>query len=198
MSEGKVVYGLVRFSYCNVWEPAATPSGDLKYSVSVLIPKEDAKLLKLINVDIQAAVKKGLEKNTFGKVHVKGLRLPLRDGDAEFEEGKRGAEYKGFFFFNASSKNPPGVVEPSASGPVPIMDKDEFYSGCWGYVDVNFFPYNQAGNRGIGAGLNNLMKYKDDDRLDGRMKAEDAFAHIPAPEGAEDEGASMGDDDKPF
>lgn len=173
----KMITTLVRFSYCNVFEPAETPSGDMKYSVSILIPKEDEKGINEINKAIQEAVQKGLEKNTFGKTHVKGLRLPLRDGSAEHEEGKRGPEYNGFFFLNASSKNQPGVVDTKLK---PIMDTDEFYSGCWGRADINFFPYNQAGNRGIGVGLNNLMKAKDDDRLDGRMKAEDAFAQYAA------------------
>ena len=58
----------------------------------------------------------------------------------------------------------------------PIIDSDTFYSGCYGHVHVNLFPYNTAGNRGIGVGLNNLMKSADGDRLDGRKSAEDAFA----------------------
>lgn len=184
----KMITTLVRFSYCNVFEPAETPSGDMKYSVSILIPKDDTKGRAELDKAVQEAVEKGLEKNTFAKVHVKGLRLPIRDGDAEHEEGKRGVEYKGFWFMNASSKNQPGVVDDKLK---PIMDTDEFYSGCWGRADVNFFPYNQAGNRGVGVGLNNLMKLKDDDRLDGRMKAEDAFASYAdagdEPAGTEDD-----------
>ena len=162
----------VRFSYANVFEPKLTPSDDLKYSVSILIPKEDKAGIAEIHEAIQEAVNKGLEKNTFSKMHVKGLRLPLRDGDEEFDAGKRGKEYQGFFFLNASSKNQPGLVDAALK---PIIDTDVFYSGCWGRADINFFPYNQAGNRGVGVGLNNLMKSKDDDRLDGRQKAEDAF-----------------------
>jgi hypothetical protein len=82
-------------------------------------------------------------------------------------------EYKGHFFVNASSKNKPGVVGPDAK---PMFDAEEFFSGCYGRADINFFPYNQAGNRGIGCGLNNLMMTRQGERLDGRQKAEDAFA----------------------
>lgn len=168
---------LVRFSYLNAFEPKPTPSGELKYSVSCLLPKEDKAGIKAIQAAINEAVQKGLENNKFSQTHVKGLRLPFRDGDKEFEEGKRGPEYKGHFFFNASSKNRPGVVRAQKnSPPVPIFEPDDFYSGCYGRADVNFFPYNQAGNRGIGVGLNNLLMIKDGERLDGRMKAEDAFA----------------------
>lgn len=167
---------LVRFSYLNAFEPKATPSGDLKYSVSMLIPKEDEAGIKAFQSAINAAVQKGIENNKFTQAQIKMLRLPIRDGDEEFEAGNRGAEYKGCFFINATSKNKPGVVKAQKdSQPVPIFDPDDFYSGCYGRADVNFFPYNQAGNRGVGCGLNNLLMVKEGERLDGRQKAEDAF-----------------------
>lgn len=163
---------IVRFSYANVFEPRKTPSGDMKYSVACLLPKEDTKGHQEITNAIQKAVDAGLSKNVFAKPHVRQLRLPIRDGDEEKDdEGK--PKYKGFWFINANSSNRPGLIDKSLK---PLMSKDEFYSGCWGRADVNFFPYNQAGNRGVGVGLNNLMKEKDDDRLDGRQAAEDAFS----------------------
>lgn len=163
---------LVRFSYLFAFEPKETPSGDMKYSTSLLIPKDNKKGLAEIKKAIQAAVDKGLSINKFSKAQVPGLRLPLRDGDVEFESGDRGEEYKGHFFLNASSKNKPGIVDAQAK---PIFDQDDFYSGCFGLADINFFPYNKAGNRGVGVGLNNLMKKKDGDRLDNRQSAESAF-----------------------
>lgn len=167
---------LVRFSYLNAFEPKPDPQGTLKYSVSILVQKTDTAGLKSLQAAINAAVQKGLDNNKFTQAQVKGLRLPLRDGDEEFDNGNRGPEYKGCFFFNASSKNKPGIVKAQKdSPPVPIFDPDEFFSGCYGRADVGFFPYNQAGNRGIGAGLNNLMMVKEGERLDGRQKAEDAF-----------------------
>lgn len=171
----KMITPLARFSYVHVFEPAKTPSEDLKYSVSILIPKSDGKGVEMLNRAIQEAADKGVEIGKYPASKRKALRYPLRDGDEEHAQGKRGPEYKGFLFFNASSQNQPGVVDANLN---PIMDPMEFYSGCWGHADVNFFPYNQAGNIGVGAGLNNLMKKKDDDRLDGRMKAEDAFAEF--------------------
>jgi hypothetical protein len=166
----------VRFSYLNAFEPKATPSGDLKYSVSILIPKGDEAGIKAIHSAINDAAQKGVDNNKFTQAQLKGIRLPIRDGDVEFEEGNRGPEYKGCFFINATSKNKPGCVKAQKdSKPVPIFDPDDFYSGCYGRADVNFFPYNQAGNRGVGVGLNNLMMIKEGERLDGRMKAEDAF-----------------------
>jgi hypothetical protein len=169
----------VRFSYLNAFEPKATPSGDLKYSVSILIPKKDETGIKEIQAAINVAVQKGIDTNKFTQAQVKGIRLPIRDGDEEFDNGNRGPEYKGCFFINATSKNKPGCVKAQKdSRPVPIFDPDDFYSGCYGRADINFFPYNQAGNRGVGVGLNNLMMIKEGERLDGRMKAEDSFANF--------------------
>lgn len=172
-----MITGIVRFSYLNAFEPKETPSGDMKYSASILIPKEDELSVKEVRAAINAAVQKGIDNNKFSKAHVNSLRIPLRDGDAEFEAGDRGPEYKGHFFLNASSKNKPGIVGPDAK---PMFDPDDFYSGCYGRADINFFPYNQAGNKGVGVGLNNLMKIRDGERLDGRQKAEDAFAQFAA------------------
>jgi len=168
---------LVRFSYLNAFEPKANPSGDLKYSASILISKSDKAGVKAVQTAINTAVQKGLDTNKFTKAQISGLRLPLRDGDEEFDNGNRGAEYKGCFFLNSSSVNKPGVVKVQVDGPpAPIFDPEDFFSGCYGRADINFFPYNQAGNRGIGVGLNNLLLVKEGERLDGRQKAEDAFA----------------------
>ena len=60
----------------------------------------------------------------------------------------------------------------------PITDEEEMYSGVWAYVSVTFFPYDTNGNRGIAVGLNNVMKFKDDDSLGGRASADADFADI--------------------
>lgn len=40
----KVITGVVRLSYANVWEPKSINGGKEKYSVSVIIPKSIRKL----------------------------------------------------------------------------------------------------------------------------------------------------------
>lgn len=167
----------VRFSYLNAFEPKETPSGDMKYSASILVPKEDEKGVAEVKAAINQAVQKGIDGNKFSVAQTKSPKFknPLRDGDAEFEAGDRGPEYKGHYFLNSSSKNKPGIVGPDAK---PLFDPDEFFSGCYGRADINFFPFKAAGNIGIGVGLNNLMKLHEGERLDGRQKAEDAFANF--------------------
>jgi len=58
-----------------------------------------------------------------------------------------------------------------------ILDPDEVYSGCYGRVNVNFYPYDWNGTRGIAAGLNHVQKLADGERLGGGgPTVEKAFA----------------------
>jgi hypothetical protein len=55
---------------------------------------------------------------------------------------------------------------------------EDFYSGCWGAVTLNFFPYDSKGNKGVGAGLNNVIKTRDDERLSGGSSADADFGDM--------------------
>jgi hypothetical protein len=163
----KVVTGKVRLSYANLFEPRASmPGQDPKYSLCVLIPKSDKVTVDKINAAIDAAKEAG--KAQWGGKVPPGLKLPLRDGDVERDS----AEYKGHWFINASSKQRPGVVDATLN---PVLDPSEVYSGSYGRVSINFYPFNQNGNRGIGAGLQNVQKLADGEPLSGRSRAEDDF-----------------------
>ena len=162
--------GLVRFSYAHVHEPhAVDEGGEKKYSVSILIPKKDKAQVKEVKRAIQAVIDSDQGKAKFGKTKVNALKLPLRDGDEERDDDPA---YEGMLFFNASSKNKPTIVDKNRKE---IFDDDDFYSGCWGRVSVNFYPFNTSGNKGVAAGLNNLQKLKDDERLSGGLSAEEDF-----------------------
>ena len=58
------------------------------------------------------------------------------------------------------------------------LDGEDFYSGCYGAVTLNFFPYENSGNKGVGAGLNNVIKTRDGERLAGGRSAEEDFADL--------------------
>lgn len=169
MSETKVITGKVRFSYANVFEPKAiAEGGDKKYSVSLIIRKEDKKTLAKIENAIQTALQDGLSK--FGGKLPKKWKNPLRDGDEEREDDPN---YKGCMFVNCNSDRKPGLVDENLD---PILDKDEFYSGCYGRASINFYAFNTNGNQGIACGLNNLQKLEDGERLSGgAASAEDDF-----------------------
>lgn len=170
----KVVTGLVRFSYVNVFKPQAiNGSTDEKYSVSLIIPKTDKVTLNKIKTAIAAATEKGKTAKWGGKLP-KALDNPLHDGDVEKEDDE---VYAGSFYLNAKCKGKPGVVDKHK---MPITDEEDFYSGCYGYASVNFFAYDAAGNKGIGCGLNNVMKWRDGENLGGRASAENDFEAIEA------------------
>src|SRR5690625_6061011 len=59
----KVVTGEVRFSYLHVFEPHAVEEGqEKKYSVSILIPKDDKETLARIKKAIENAIEASLPK----------------------------------------------------------------------------------------------------------------------------------------
>lgn len=164
----KVVTGVVRLSYANIWTPKAMEGQtELKYSTAIIISKDDKatidKINKVVN-DLCAGVK---AKNK-GKLPPK-FKLPLRDGDEEKDD----ENYANCFFLNASSKNKPGIVDRELNE---IIEKEEVYSGCYCKVAINFYAFDKNGNRGIAAGLNNIMKVKDGEALSGGSSAKDDFA----------------------
>ena len=167
----KVVTNKVRFSYVNIFRSRSFSDGqDAKYSICLLIPKDDKKGLAKIEKAIDEAVQEGIKSKWGGKLP-KNLHLPLRDGDEE--RADEAPEYADMMFMNANSNTKPGIVDKDLNE---ILDPDEVYSGCWGRASVNFYPYDSNGNRGVGVGLNNVQKLKDGERLGGsRASAEDDF-----------------------
>jgi hypothetical protein len=160
----RVITPPARASYVQVHEPKPGPDGGAeKYNISLIFPKDSTDLSKL-----EAAIKEAAEAK-FGKKVPKNLRTPIRDGDIDREDRP---EYADSWFMNASSTRKPGLVDADRD---PILEADEFYSGCICRAEVRFFGYDQAGNKGVGCGLNNIQKLKDGERLDGTVSAEAAF-----------------------
>lgn len=166
----RVVTGKVRFCYVNVFEPTAMNEGDTpKYNICVLIPKSDTAIIDKIKKAIEAAKEAGKAKlaDKNGKIP-SNLKLPLRDGDDE-----RGDDpaFEGMYFINANSQRKPSIVDKDLN---PIMEKEEFYSGCYGRASINFYAFNIS-SKGIAAGLNNLQKLEDGEMLAGGSTVEEDF-----------------------
>ena len=162
-----LVTGKVRLSYEHIWEPASINDSDEKYSVSLIIPKSDTKTVK----DIQNAVEQAKQdgKAKFGGRIPANLKLPLRDGDIERPDDEA---YKDCYFINCNSKEQPQIVDRKVK---PILDRNEFYSGCYGRASISVYAYNVNGNRGIAASVNSVQKIRDGEPLGGRTRAEDDF-----------------------
>ena len=74
-------------------------------------------------------------------------------------------------------KLPANCKTPLRDGDID-REEDENFSGCYGAATVNFFPYDSSGNKGIGAGLNNLIKTRDGEKLSGGTSAESDFGDL--------------------
>ena len=177
-----VVTGKVRFSYEHIMKPYANtstdPSAEPKYSATVLVPKTDTTTMTRINAAIAAAKKRGMETKKYRDgTPLDKLPTPIYDGDGYRADGytEVGPECKGMWVFTAScaQDRKPGVVD---AGGNPILDPTEIYSGIWGLVSVDFFPYNFAGKQGVGCSLCNVQKLADGEPLGAsRPSAADDF-----------------------
>ncbi len=168
-----------RVSYPSVFKPKKNDlNGKDEYSVVALFPK-GADLSKLKAAAQTVVTEKW---GTDPKKWPQNLRLPFRDQGERAKEdeysGKRvlpsGYE-AGAIFMNLKSTQRPGVVDEKVQD---ILDESQFYAGCFARATVNFFAYDQKGNRGVSVSLINIQKVKDGDPLSGRAKAQDDFAPV--------------------
>lgn len=123
---------------------------------------------------IQEAIERGTRQygEKWAKQAKENMENIIKDGDEKFPDSP---EFSDMYFINAYAKTTPGVVNRKRQ---PILDKDEFYSGCYGYASITIYPFNNPTNKGIAVGLNHVMKTKDGEFLGGRSSAEDDFAEI--------------------
>jgi hypothetical protein len=163
----KFVTDKVRFSFVHVFEPAETLNGSMKYSASILIPKSDKKGVEAFNKALEQTKQANL--SYFGGSIPKNLKVFFRDGDAEKDD----PIYAGHYFFNANSNEKPGVFDAEKNA---ILDKSEFYSGCYGKASITMYPYDVSGTKGIAFGLNAVMKTEDGERLGGATASAADFA----------------------
>jgi hypothetical protein len=154
-------------SYVSLLEPREDLQGRMKYSVSMIFPKDTTDIEKLEEAVAEAAHEK------FGKKLPKNFRSPIRDGDEEREDRE---EYQNSWFMNASTTRRPGIVDYKSGDIVDSDDEDVgIYSGCTCRASIAFFGYDQQGNKGVGVGLNNVQVLKRGSRLDGTRSAESDF-----------------------
>lgn len=163
-----------RMCFVHIFNPSAIEGQEPKYSVVCLLDKNNAKAINMVKQAVAAAIQQGRQRQGFTDAVLNSPKFsnPLRDGDVD-RAGR--PEFAGCYFITAKSKTRPQVVDRNCQ---PIMDQNEVYSGCYGYVSMNFYPFSMGGNFGIAAGLNNVMKAMDGDFLGGRASAEADFAGI--------------------
>ena len=191
MTQSKnVTLGPVRISYHNLLKPYAQMgnSENMKYTLTMLIPKSDPNMKKAIDAAIEVTSQEALHSKWNGSAPV-SLLIPVHNGDGLRPNGENyGSECAGCFVMTANSKEKPEIVDRNMQ---PILDPNAIYRGMWVYVSVNFFAYLRSGKKGIGCGLGPVMKFKDDEPLGGRLTAQKAFAGIMLPAVFEDDDLSF-------
>lgn len=169
----KVLTGEVRLSYANLTTPRAPlQGGEAKYSVTLLIPKNDSATKANIDASIKAAYEEGVSKK-WGGAHPQP-KIIVHDGDGLRTSGlPYGEECKGHWVLTASTKNKPQVVG------IDNLDCElapsDVYSGMYARVTINFFAYDTAGSKGVGCGLGNVLKTRDGEPLAGGASAASDF-----------------------
>lgn len=151
-----------RVSFPAVFKPKDQGNGTEKYGLVLLFPKgADISRLK------QAAEKVAREK--WGSHLPANLNTPFHDqGEKQYAGYEPGAT-----FINVKSDRRPGIIGPDYED---ITDPADFYAGCWAKATLVAAAYDWNGKKGITFYLNNLMKTRDDERLDGGKSALEDFA----------------------
>lgn len=184
----KIMTPEFRVSFPAVFEPAGMLNQEKKYSVTMLFDKKSADLTA-IKAAIRAAVEAKFPDPT---KRPKGLKNPLRDGDTDKPDTDG---YAGCFFATARSKTRPGLIDAKK---VEIIAPEEFYAGCYARATVTVYYYDQAGNKGVGLGLQNIQKLRDGEPFSGRSRPEDDFGTVDAPAGAGASSAKPASEDEMF
>lgn len=180
----RVVTNEVRLSYCHVFVPylnpnVTQPGAKPMYSVMVLIPKSDAATKQRIDAAINTAISLGIKEKWAG-VCPPQVPNPVHDGDGVRQDGTPyNPECKGHWVLTASQDPDKGKPEIVDAYNNPIISQSEVYSGCYGRVSLNFYPYNKNGKKGIGCGLGNIQKLRDGEPLDGKVAAANDFGAPP-------------------
>lgn len=191
----EAVTGTARLSFCHLFEMwGDEKSSGPKYSVTLLIPKNDAHGLQRMFAAYDEAVKEGMKQDgKWGGKKPAGVDLrvyngmgesatPIYDGDATRPSGESfGEEARGHYVLTASDKSKrPDLVDATNQPIVSAFDvsgRPTIYSGCYGRAYIAFFPYNHNGKKGIGCALRAVQKIADGEPLSAqRLSPDDAFS----------------------
>ncbi|HEU4437669.1 MAG TPA: ssDNA-binding protein [Methylomirabilota bacterium] len=179
--------------YVNVFKarPPLQEGQDPKFQVVLLFPKATAKKA-LAELEAKALEVAEAQWPRKGAETLKKMRYPLvGDGDERYPEDP---VFKGMAFVRASSTGQPyatnaavdaefppptpGAKNPRTGVELRALTEEELYSGCTVKAAVALFPFDKAGNRGVGLGLNAVQVVKRGTRLDGRRSAVETFEAV--------------------
>jgi hypothetical protein len=173
----KVLTGEVRLTFPHLHTPFANqPGADPKYSVTLLIPKSDVATYNEMKAAEEAAAQ-AVTGKLWNGLRPAVLESVIWDGDGVRKNGAAfGPGCKGHWVVTASTKNKPYVCHTS-NVDVELLPQD-VYSGMYARVIVNFFGYLNSGKKGVGCGLNGVMKTNEGEHLSGGTATAADFAGV--------------------
>ena len=174
----KVTTGEIRINFPILFKPRQEEDGTEKYSVMVLIPKEDAAgTMEAIRAAEKQAIEDGMA-GVWGGKRPQTIDSIVRDGDEDYDLDDR-PEVEGHWVLNVRTKFAPQVVDARLAA---VTDPEAVYSGCYGRVSMTAFPYKTRGKTGVSFALGNVQFLRDGERLGGRANARDEFTAVETAE----------------
>ena len=189
MPAENIITPAFRAAFISVFRASATKNpdgtmGKAKYSIRAMFPPT-ADLQALKDQAHTVAMEKWAGKPP------KTVRSPFRTNE-ELENPVAGVGDDWIVMtFSANEDRRPGIVDAKLQD---IIDEADVYSGAWYRAQVRAFAYDNAGNKGVSFGLQNVQKLRDDETLgSGRTPANKAFEAIAeaGPQGAPKTAASI-------
>lgn len=162
-----------RAAFISVFRPSkarsASPDQAPKYSIRAAFPPS----ADLSTLKAQAEL---AAREKWGDKIPKALRSPFRTNE-ELENPVPGLGDDWIIVtFSANEDRRPGIVDAQLQD---IIDEADAYSGAWYRAQVRAFAYDNAGNKGVSFGLQNVQKLRDDSPLGGgRTPANKAFEAV--------------------
>jgi len=156
----------------HLFRPRAIQAGDEpKYSVSLLIPKNDPQCA-VIAAEIQAAKQNGFPSGFPGNG-----KVCWKDCAVQWPDRPNLAGYMCLSMTSKADKRP-YVVDTNIT---PVMDPSQVYQGAEAWVAVNIASYSLPMAKGIGGYVNGVMLTGNEGalgRLDNSQTAEQMFAGV--------------------
>ena len=153
-----------------------------KYSLSMLFPKSDPKVMEFAKW-----LKGAVTKEAIGVAGEAGLQAALadftnfKDGDDVSAFKTYRAEYANHFVLNVSRKTEFGKVCTVNRDKQPI-DPSEIYAGCNVLAFIDVFGYKYGAKKSVSVGVQHVMKTGENTPFASTgVKVDDAFAGLDIP-----------------
>lgn len=158
--EIKVVTNKVVLYHAHVFVPWAYNTGTNstntpKYSIIIIIPKENVELIKQINAATDEAITQAKAIFNYAQLDESLIARPLKDGDGILATD---AMYQNSYYMSISSTLKPNVVDKQLR----LFSKtEESINEHYGRVSMIFQAYNYKGKIGITAKLKNVQVFNE-------------------------------------